>query len=302
MTEPTRLPTDAFHFRAATPSLQAAEGEQSAPRRFSGTAYSGEVIRGHWHWGDVVFDLDSMHVPERLAALIEHDRAQRAGVVTGHQLSHESGLTVEGHLLRNPHGAAVAQDYDDGFPWEMSVHIDPGSIEELASGAKTTVNGREIAGPATVFRNSRIREVSFTPTGYDPNTAAHAMQAGGRSQPPKENAMSPEELQARVTELEGQLAEERQAREAAEQTLRQSARQAREAEVRQLFADLGRDYTDEAAAPYVAMDAAAFAAVAKDMRAAVEARKLDPALFSEQATGGADHADRQAVVDRLASY
>jgi hypothetical protein len=46
-------------------------------------------------------------------------RAGRAGV---RALARDGQqLTIGGHLLSNKHGKAVAQDADDGFPWQMSV-------------------------------------------------------------------------------------------------------------------------------------------------------------------------------------
>jgi hypothetical protein len=37
-------------------------------------------------------------------------------------------------LLSNKYGQEVAQDSDEGYPWQMSVYIDPGSIEEVERG------------------------------------------------------------------------------------------------------------------------------------------------------------------------
>ncbi len=34
--------------------------------------------------------------------------------------------------MSNEFGAQVAQDSDDGFPWQMSVRIEPTAIEEIA--------------------------------------------------------------------------------------------------------------------------------------------------------------------------
>lgn len=148
-------------------SLLAAEEGQ--PRRFSGVAYSGEAIKNHWAWGDVVFDLASMNLPEKMPALIEHDRNQRAGVVDSFTVDAERGLLVSGYLMDTEAGRSVAQEADAGFPWQMSVHIDPAAVEQHT---KATVNGRVFDTPVTVFVGGSIREVSFTPTGADKNTSA----------------------------------------------------------------------------------------------------------------------------------
>ena len=69
----------------------------------------------------------------------------------------------------------VAKLSDEGFPWQMSVHIDPERVEKLSKNKTTFVNGQKVTGPANIFRNSKIREVSFTPTGMDDRTHAYVM-------------------------------------------------------------------------------------------------------------------------------
>lgn len=165
-----QVPAAALHFDAAAAlTLAAAADSTDAPRAFAGVAYSGDVIRNHFFWGNVVFDLASTRAPERVPVLIEHDRAQRAGVG---QLAIGDHIRIDGTLLANASGQAIASEADAGFPWQLSVHIEPGSVEEVAPGVAATVNGRAFTGPLTIFRNSLIRETSFTPTGADAQTNA----------------------------------------------------------------------------------------------------------------------------------
>ena len=130
---------------------------ENKKRTFSGVAYSGEVITDHWYWKRVIFDLDSMQIKGRIPALLEHSSDQRAGAIESHSISYESGLTVSGILLSNEYGTQVATDSDDGFPWQMSVRIEPSSIDEIQAGNTVTVNGKLLHGPITVFRGGRIR-------------------------------------------------------------------------------------------------------------------------------------------------
>src|SRR5574343_1062263 len=151
-----------------------AQEDGKKKRTFSGVAYSGEVITDHWYWNQVIFDLDSMQIKGRIPALLEHSSYQRAGAIESHAISYESVLTVSGILLSNEFGAQVASDSDDGFPWQMSVRIEPSSIVEIQAGNTVTVNGKLLHGPITVFRGGRIREVSFCALGADENTMAVA--------------------------------------------------------------------------------------------------------------------------------
>lgn len=166
-------------------AMQGNEGEQKKQRTFSGLAYSGEKIDGHWYWGDLVFDLSTMSVPNKLPALLDHDAGKRCGYVTAFNIDQTAGFNVAGNLLSNKYGSEVTNDSDEGFPWQMSVRIDPGSVEEVNSGNTVIVNGRSFNGPITIFRNSTISEVSFTALGWDSNTTATALS--------KQNQLSKEQ-------------------------------------------------------------------------------------------------------------
>ena len=205
-----------------------------ARRTFSGVAYSGQVIPGHWAWGDVVFDLASMSLPEKLPALVDHSPGLRAGVIDAFARDDASGLTVSGYLLDNEHGRAIASDSDDGFPFQMSVFIEPASIDRVERGS-VTVNGREIQAPVTVFRGGAIREVSFTPTGADKQTSAQVFNLPKGAPPMSTTTPGPKpanaELEAEVARL---VAENAALRE-------QFAAQQRAERIRQFAAANGLD-------------------------------------------------------------
>jgi hypothetical protein len=292
-------------------TLDQAGGSTKPQRKFAGVAYSGDVISGHWYWGNVVFDLGTMSVPDKLPALIDHKRDQRCGYVTASQIDNTSGLTVNGNLLSNEHGQAVATESDEGFPWQMSVHIEPGSIEEVLQGSNTMVNGRQFAGPITVFRNSRIAEVSFTATGWDPNTSAAAMSRGESSPTPKESTMELKELQDRVAALEAekqglqasntQLAADLKS---ATDKLAQFSQDTRTAEVKSLFSDIGREFkADEAEVKaFSAMPQDAFDATAKVMRDQLKKpNQAGSSLFSHQASNGGQPTQAPAVSPLVAN-
>lgn len=253
-----------------------------ARRAFSGVAYSGQVIPGHWAWGDVVFDLASMSLPEKLPALVDHSPGLRAGVIDAFARDDASGLTVSGYLLDNEHGRAIASDSDAGFPFQMSVFIEPASIDSIERGA-VTVNGREIQAPVTVFRGGAIREVSFTPTGADKQTSAQvfnlpkgAPQMSTTTQEPKPASA---ELEAEVARL---VAENAALRE-------QFAAQQRADRIRQFAAASGVE--DSAVATDVAdmlasLNDSVFGFVLAQAKPAKPSAASAPAnLFAEDAVG-----------------
>lgn len=268
----------AFRFAAGTLSLAAGEGQ----RRFEGLAYSGKEVTDHPFWPKVIFDLSSTRSPERIPVLLNHDGDR----IVGHTDSVEIGseIKVGGALYADePDGALVAKRSDAGFPWQMSVHIAPGRVDEVRAGETVKVNGEKFTGPGYVFRQARIREVSFCPVGADQRT--HAVALSGL-QEEIDVEITKEQYDAIVAERDAlkaevtALAEKVNAFTAAQA---QAAKDARVAAVKQLFADLGREFTDEAAKPYVEMAAEQFAAVEKDLRSAKPAAPAH--LFSERATG-----------------
>jgi hypothetical protein len=110
-----------------------------------------------------------------MAILLEHDRGQRIGI--GEHITLGADMRVTGTLLDNDLGREVATESEQGFPWQMSVHVQPGRVDEVLSGQTAIVNGRTFTGPVSIFRDAAIREISFTPTGMDSNTYAKALAA-----------------------------------------------------------------------------------------------------------------------------
>lgn len=200
-------PVEAFRFLARADEAPTIAGTGDAEKRkFEGVAYSGDVIEGHWHWGRVVFDLLTLKAPQRLPILLGHDREKIVGF--SEELTIGSFVKVRGVLSSaTKEGRHVAATSDEGFPWQMSVHIEPARVEEVGAGEEVTVNGRDFTGPINVFRNSAIREISFTPTGWDSNTTAIALAAArGDEATPAARQMTAEAAYRKVTEEAGALA------------------------------------------------------------------------------------------------
>lgn len=275
---------------------QAEEGKKK--RTFSGVAYSGEVITDHWYWDRIVFDLDSMQLKGRIPALLEHRSSQRAGAINTHSINHQTGLTVSGDLMSNEFGTQVAQDSDDGFPWQMSVRIEPSSIEEIKADASVMVNGKVHQGPITVFRGGRIREVSFCALGADDNTNAVAA-----SHSPKSKTFNQEETD--VTELEQAKAAQNQAekeRDDALADLKKFKADKREEDIKALETTLNKQFSAEEKTSYTNMDDASFSFMSQQLKQFSGQQPAPPAgqqqqqtttvpphlshLFSHQATGG----------------
>lgn len=287
---PDEQKQDHYCFRLGDLSVDPGE-EGKKKRTFSGVAYSGEVITDHWYWTRVIFDLDSMQIKGRIPALLEHSSRQRAGAINTHTISHQEGLVVHGDLMSNEFGTQVAQDSDDGFPWQMSVRIEPAKTEEVAADQTVIVNGKTLQGPITIFRGGRIREVSFCALGADENTMAVAASHNPNQPTEDTDVTELEKAQARIQELETKNSE-------LETQNKQFAAAKREAEITALGKDLGKEFSAEDITEMKALDDSAFAFSAKQLRQ-FSAGSQPPAgqqqqqipshlnhLFTHQATGG----------------
>ncbi|MBA3775621.1 MAG: hypothetical protein H0X11_04145 [Betaproteobacteria bacterium] len=201
----------------------------------------------------------------------------------------------------------VAAMADRGMPWQMSVGIHPGRMDEIKVGAKAEVNGQSMAGPLTVFRNNRVREVSFCTLGADSLTSAQVFTIGATQdvaaatpEPPKMSEISKEDYDRAITDLATTKASLEASNAKIVELEGKFAAQAlehRTSAVKELFAAINRDYKDTDAAPYLSMDDVVFAAVSKDLRAARPA--LDPSLMKTHADGGVDDAAKPKTAAQI---
>jgi hypothetical protein len=175
------------------------------------------------------------------------------------------------------------------MPWQMSLGLYEYTFDEVPAGKRIVVNGRDVSGPAYVLRNGLLREGSIVSLGADRNTSAAFFSQFNPSPATAAAANSGatmielEQAQARVAELE-----------AANATLTQQLAELRTAvrlqDVRALFVDVGREFSDDSAKPYLSLSDGDFAALAADLRAAfkpAEGRNLPPGLTSSAFSGGA---------------
>ncbi|WP_353141336.1 hypothetical protein [Acinetobacter pragensis] len=266
-------------------AIEVPKAEEGQKRKFKGTAYAGGRVDGHWYWGrsGVVFDLDGIEIDKPTALLEEHFGSSRIGVVQAVDTSGK--IDVSGDFLTNAKAQEIVQDSDDGFPFQMSMMIDPGSIEEVSQGKTVTVNGQLFEGPITIFRQNRIREFTICSTGADRNTSIKAFSGKANPNPTKEdtNVTELEQAQAKIKELEGQV------NTLTEQN-KQFAAAKREAEITALSKDLGKEFSAEDITEMKNLDESAFAFSAKHLRqfSATQPQKptLPDYLTKHQAQGG----------------
>ena len=269
------------------------EGDKK--RTFKGTAYGGGRVDGHWFWGrnGVVFDLEGIEIPTPTPLLEEHFSTSRVGVVK--EVGINQNITVTGDFLRNAKAREVVDDADDGYPFQMSMFIDPGSVEEVGQGVSVVVNGQTFTGPVAVFRNNRIREFTICSTGADRTTSVNAFSAkpGTTNQPTEDTD---------VTELEKAQAAQKQAekeRDDALADLKKFKADKREEDIKVLETALNKQFSAEEKTSYTNMDDTSFVFMSQQLTqfsagsqppAGQQQQQQIPShfqhLFTHQATGG----------------
>lgn len=297
---------------AAQALLSPAEGDK--PRRFSGVAYGGGLIRDHWAWDAVGFDLAGLQAATPMPLLLEH--GETVGVIN--QVENTgTELRIAGELFTGiePEADRIAAKADRGMPWQMSVGIFPDEIAALAPGAESNLNGKPIQGPAHIFRSSRVRETSICAVGADSATRAQVFDGAQRgprtfavshfsATPKGAAAMTQAQQQAADAADMDTLKAENDALKAANATLRtdvdalkaQFAAGVKTARTALLKQKLGDKFSAEKVEPLLALDDAAFNAAVEFM--AQPGSSLPAGFTREQAAGGeaGDDASKSVLV------
>jgi hypothetical protein len=158
------------------------EGGKPKLGTFSGNAYTGALMQPQGWWGKIICDLDGIQVPnQHRPVLRQHDHEQIVGHTTGVKID-KDGVQIEGVLSgQAEHVAKVAEPAKNGFQWQLSIGADPIRTEFLESGQTVTVNGREVTGPITISRETRLGEISFVPLGADGDTSAVVSATRGKA-------------------------------------------------------------------------------------------------------------------------
>lgn len=166
-----KAPVEACIFSAAETVSAAANVDQDKSLKIMG--YSGGIIKDHWFWGDVIFDLQGIKFAKaRTPILHEHFTRSRIGFTTKQDINNK--VNVEGQFLDNEEARALRNDMIAGFPMEASLYVPPLVIENVKADERVEINGLTFKGPGTIFRKSVIREISVCVLGADAKTKSAA--------------------------------------------------------------------------------------------------------------------------------
>lgn len=154
----------------------ASEEKASLKRSFQMLAHTGKIV-SRW-WGNLILDMDGARYRQKLALIKDHRPDQPLGFSTSIKRT-KRGLEATGRMLSNQAADEVIKYSREGYPWQASLMAVPTKVENLEAGTTSMVNGREVLGPMTIFREWEMHELTLTTLGADDNTTTEAFSADG---------------------------------------------------------------------------------------------------------------------------
>lgn len=168
--------SEAIQFELLADAPAASGQEPQVAREWRMLAHTGSVV-SRW-WGRLVLDMDGAGFRQKLALLKDHDTSAPIGYSTKIERT-KRGIEASGKMLSNEAADEVLRFSREGFPWQASLMAVPSVTEDVLAGATAQVNGREVAGPITIFRKWEMHELTLTVLGADSNTTTEAFAAAG---------------------------------------------------------------------------------------------------------------------------
>lgn len=170
-----KIPKGALRF--VTPEEAAISFAEDGSDKMDMTVYSGGVIKNHWWWGDIAFDLKGVKFKgSKFPVLEDHMTSKKIGF-TGKPL-------VDGALRLDPEKTEFVDTEESlefrklskqGFPFQASHYSRPLKIQRLGENEEAEVNGFKLKGPdATIWREWEFKEASVTVFGADEKTKSKA--------------------------------------------------------------------------------------------------------------------------------
>jgi hypothetical protein len=152
--------------------LMLAPDQPGDQKSFLITAYTGAPVE--WFWGGkLIIATAGIKANAKMPILREHARDQVVGHSTKAWKNGVNFLLQGEFSAKTQVGQEVQALAEEGFPWQASIGVWPSKIKILESDKESeTVNGQKITGPAEIWLESYVREVSFCALGADDASAA----------------------------------------------------------------------------------------------------------------------------------
>lgn len=141
--------------------------------KFEMTAYSGGIIKDHWYWGNVAFDLKGVKIPKGATPILEeHDITRKIGIAFSYSTQDNKLSVSKASILKTDAAKEFSSLSEQGFPFQASIRGRPSRIEFVEQDAFSDVNGYKFTGPGHIWREWELKESSVCVFGADANTSS----------------------------------------------------------------------------------------------------------------------------------
>jgi len=168
------------------------DGENKLPT-FEMTAYNGGLMKVAGWYLPVVVNLAGLTVATQNRPIrFNHNASISIGHTTEINVS-GGKITAKGIISGTGQTAReIVGNAKNGFPYQASIGAKVGKVSELKAGEKSTINGKQITGPAFIAESASLGEISIVDLGADDTTSTKiAANAKQQTAPDKEqNAMN----------------------------------------------------------------------------------------------------------------
>jgi len=143
--------------------IQAAGGKRPT---FSTVAYHGGPLTLREFPFPVIIDLAGLKAADNVVILRDHNIQRPVGFAESVRILRDR-VEASGAFIENQDAEEILKASKAGFPWSVSVGVNPQRLEEVKAGQSVFVNGWQVTGPAFVARDATLREISVVSLGAD---------------------------------------------------------------------------------------------------------------------------------------
>lgn len=169
--------------------LTAGSKDENKLPTFAFHGYTGEPMNVSGFYHPVIVDLVGAELADPMTALMGHDDSLGGIVGQGTATKTDAGIFATGTVMADDAASQkLLKLSENGFKWQASIGANIVRREFLDAGKTATVNGRQVAGPLIIARESLVHEISFVRRGADSKTSA---AVAASLSPGKGTAMDP---------------------------------------------------------------------------------------------------------------
>jgi len=153
-------------FKIESPILFSQEEDKKG--EFVIEAYTGEVVDRYW--GKLAVSVDGIKSKKNMPILRDHNGSQIVGY--SKKAWKDGSFFVSGLFSGVTEAAKECRALaEEGFPWQASIGIRALKVITIDEKTEMEVNGKKLKGPADIWLESQVQEVSFVPLGADSKTS-----------------------------------------------------------------------------------------------------------------------------------